>query len=70
MPNNRFPGFFQFCMEKKEIVVGMKTLYDFSYFLMHIRPFDEISNYNKGIYMIKFDKKTLKSTKVETKVET
>ena len=25
----------------------MKTLYDFPYFLMHIRPFDIISNYNK-----------------------
>ena len=53
MLNARFPGFCQFRMEKKEFAVVTKTLYDFPYFLMHIRPFDLISNYNKtnpGIY--------------------
>ena len=46
-PNDRFVGFCQFCMEKKEFAVEMKTLYDFPELLMHIRPFDEISNKNK-----------------------
>ena len=43
-PNGSFPGF---RMEKKELVQEMKHLYDFPCFLMHIRPSDEISNYNK-----------------------
>ena len=45
--NDRFRGFCQFCMEKKEFAVEMKTLYDFPNFLMHIRPFGKISNHNK-----------------------
>ena len=47
-PNGRFPGFCQFCMEKKELYsVEIKTLYyDFPYFLIYIRPFDLISSYN------------------------
>ena len=54
MSNDRFPEFCQFRMEKKEFAVEMKTLHDFPYFLMRIRPFDVISNYNKtnlGIYI-------------------
>ena len=39
----------------------MKTLYNFAYFLICIRPFDVIPNYNKtnllGIYMFKVDYK-------------
>ena len=50
VPNGRFPGFCQFRMEKKEFAVDMKTLHDFPYLLMHIRPFDVISNYNKTTY--------------------
>ena len=46
-PNGPFPGFCQFHMEKKEFAVEMKTLYDFPYVLMHISPFNEISNYKK-----------------------
>ena len=38
-PNGCFPGFFQFCMEKKEFAVEMKRLYDFPYFLMHFDVF-------------------------------
>ena len=33
-------------MEKKELALEMKNLYDFPYSLMNIRPSDEISNYN------------------------
>ena len=40
------PVFFQFGMEKKELALEMKNLYDFPYSLMNIRPSDEISNYN------------------------
>ena len=39
--------FCQFHVEKKEFAVEMKKLYDFPYFLIHIRPFNEISNNNK-----------------------
>ena len=52
-------------MEKKEFAVEMKTLYDFPYFLMHIRPFDVNFNYNKtnllGIYMFKVDNKNTRT---------
>ena len=65
MPNDRFPGFFQYRMEKNEFAVEMKTLYDFPYFLIHVRPFDVISSYSKGIYMMKVDKK-----KTRTRCET
>ena len=63
-PNGCFPGFSQFCMEKKEFAVEMKRLYDFPWFLMQFdvfRPFDVVSIYNKrnfiGIYMFKVDNK-------------
>ena len=40
----------------------MKTLYDFPYFLGHIRAFEAIFSYNKikllGILMFKVDSKT------------
>ena len=39
----------------------MKTLYNFAYFLIGVRPFGAISNYNKenllDIYMFKVDNK-------------
>ena len=38
--SDRFPGFYQFRMEKKELALEMENLYDFSCSLMHIRPFD------------------------------
>ena len=47
MPIPRYPGFCQFHMEKKEFAIEMKTLYGFPYVLMHIMPFNEISNDNK-----------------------
>ena len=47
--NGRFPEFFQFRLKEKEFAVEMKILYDFPYFLMHIRPFDEISNYKTNL---------------------
>ena len=34
-------------MERKEFAVEMRILYDFPYFLMHIRTFDVIFNYSK-----------------------
>ena len=34
-PNGHFPRFFQFHMEKKELALKMKNLYDFSYSLIH-----------------------------------
>ena len=43
----------------------MKTLYNFAYFLIGIRPFDVISNYNNtnllDIYMFKFDNKNTRA---------
>ena len=45
--SGRFPGFCQFRMEKKELALEMKNLYDFPYSLMHIRSSDEISNHNR-----------------------
>ena len=45
-PNGRLPEFCQFRMEK-ELALEMKNLYGCPYSLMHIRPSDEISNYNK-----------------------
>ena len=43
----------------------MKTLYNFAYILIGIRPFDVISNYNKtnllGIYMFKVDNKNTRA---------
>ena len=59
-PSRRFPGFRQFRMENEKFAVEMKTLYDFLHFLIHIRPFDVISNYNKtllDIYMFKVENK-------------
>ena len=50
-PNSLFPGFCQFCMEKK-VVIEVKTLYDFPYFLMHIRFIDVIFNYNTTTYLV------------------
>ena len=48
------------------------TLYDFIYFLIHIRPFDVISNYSKtnlpDIYMLKVDNKNNR-TRCETYLE-
>ena len=32
---------------EKELALEMKNMYDFPYFLMHIRPSDKISNHNK-----------------------
>ena len=52
------------CIEKKEFAVEMKTLYDFPYFLMHIRLFAVISNYSKtnlGTYMLKADNKNTRT---------
>ena len=46
-PNGCFRGFCHFRMEKKEFAIEINPLYDFPYFLMHIRPFDLISNYKK-----------------------
>ena len=47
----------------------MKTLYDFPFFLMHIRSFDVISNYKKTnqlvIYMFKVE-----NTNTRTRYET
>ena len=61
----RIPGFCQFLMEKKDFAVEMKALYDFLYFLMHTRPFEGISNYNKtnllGIYIFKVDNKNTRA---------
>ena len=34
VPNSRFPRFCQFCREKNEFGVEMKTFYGFPYFLM------------------------------------
>ena len=45
--NGHFPGFCQFSMEKNEFTGEMKTLYDFPYFLRHIKLTEVISNYNK-----------------------
>ena len=42
-PSSRFPEFCQFRVQKKELALEMKNLSDFPYYLMHIRPFDEIS---------------------------
>ena len=36
-PSGRFPGFCPFRMEKKELALEMKDLYDFPYSLLHIR---------------------------------
>ena len=48
-------------MEKKKFAVAMETLYDVSYFLIHIRHLDVISYDSKtnllGIYMFKVDNK-------------
>ena len=63
-PNRLFLGFCQFCMEKKKFIVEIKTLYDFPYFLTHIRPLDVISNYKKillGIYMFKVDNRNTRT---------
>ena len=64
-PNGCFSAFCQFCMEKKEFAVEMRTLYDFPYFLMHIGSFDVISNYSKtnllGIYVFKVDNKNTRT---------
>ena len=61
-PNSCFPRFCQFCMEEKKFAVEMKTLNDFSFFLMHIRQFEVIfSPYEAdllGIYMSKVDNKS------------
>ena len=49
---------------KKEFALELKTFYDFPYFLMHIRPFYMISNYNKTgfcIYMFKVDTKNTRT---------
>ena len=51
-PSGRFPKFCQFPMQKNELALEMKKLYDFPYSLMHIRPSDEISMFkgnNKNI---------------------
>ena len=43
----------------------MKTLHNFPYFLMHVRPLDVISNYNnsslRGIYRFKVDNKNTRT---------
>ena len=63
-PNDVFLEFCQFCMERKEFGLEMKTLYDFPYFLMHARPFYLISSCsetNLGIYMPKVDNKSTRA---------
>ena len=56
-------------MEKKEFAVEMETLYEFPYFLIHIRSLDVISSNNKinllAIYMFKVDRKNNR-TRYET----
>ena len=46
-PSGRFPGFCPFRLDKKELALEMKDLYDFPYSLLHIRSSDETSNHNK-----------------------
>ena len=56
-------------MQKKEFTVEMKTLYNFAYILMHIRPFEATSSCKKtnllGIYMFNVDNKNTR-TRYET----
>ena len=64
-PNDRFSGFCKFHIEKKSFAVEINTLYHFLYFLLHIRPFVMISNYNKtnliNIYMFKVGNKNTRT---------
>ena len=68
-PNGRFPGFCQFRMEKKELALEMENLYDFPYFLIHIRPSDAFPITTRqtllGIYMFKGNNKNIR-TRYET----
>ena len=56
-PNGRFPTFCQFRMQKKELPLEIKNLYDFPYSLMHIRPSDEISMLKATIKKLEQDMK-------------
>ena len=59
------PGLSRFGMEYKEFATEMETLYDFQYFLMHLRLFDVISNYKQrnllNIYICKVDNKNTRT---------
>ena len=67
-PRGRFPGFFQFRMEKKELALKMKNLYDFSYSLMRIRLLTRFAITTRqtllGIYLFKGNNKN--RTRLET----
>ena len=57
-PSDHFPEFCQFCMQKKELALEMKNLFDFPYLLMQIKPSD-------GISMFKGNSKNIR-TRCET----
>ena len=66
--NGRFPGFCQFHMEKKELALEMKNLYDISYSLIHtlLRMSGLLTRFSittrktlLSIYMFKGDNKNI-----------